>query len=107
MSAAFTAAIAAAKQAEAADPVARLTAAGAISNANAIALNPATPAERKQIDDAIGQGLIQRRADGHLFVNARAVEERNARVGYQLLVAILIGLSILASVIALLKFAPR
>ena len=107
MNAAVTAALLAAQQSETPTPVDRLTKAGAITHAKAIALDPATPAERKLIDDAIGQGLIQRRADGHLFVNARAVDERNARVGYQLLVAILIGLSILASVIALLKFAPR
>ena len=107
MNAAVTAALIAAQESEAANPVARLTKAGAVTNAKAIAIEPATPAERKLIDDAIGQGLIQRRADGRLFVNVRAVEELNARVGYQLLVAILIGLSILASVIALLKFAPR
>ena len=107
MNPAITAALLAAQQSEAPSPVNRLTKANATSIDKAIAIDPATPTERKQIDEAIGQGLVQRRADGRLFVNARAVEERNMRIGYQLLIGTLIGLSILASVAALLVFAPR
>ena len=107
MNAALTAAMLAAQQAETADPVARLTAAGATDNAKAIAVDPATPAEAKLIDEALGRGVIQRRGDGRLFVNQKVVDEQNARLGYQMVVALLIGLSILASVIALVTFAPR
>lgn len=102
MNPAITAAIIAAQQAETPDPVARLTKAGALNSAEAIAIDPASPAEAKLIDAAIGQGLIQRRADGRLFVNARAVEERNARMGYQFLIVTLIAVSIVASGAALL-----
>lgn len=104
MNAAVTAALIAAQHGQH-DPVARLTKAGAIRREEAIAIEPATPAEARLIDQAIEQGVIQRRGDGRLFVNARAVEERNARMGYQLLVVTLILLSILASVVALTKFA--
>ena len=104
MNAAVTAALIAAQQSQP-DPVARLTKAGAIRREDAIAIDPATPTEAKLIDQAIAQGVIQRRGDGRLFVNPRAVEERNARMGYQLLIATLIVLSILASVVALTKFA--
>ena len=101
MNPAITAALIAAQQSEAPDPVARLTKAGALNSNTAIAIDPATPAEAKLIDQAIGQGLVQRRADGRLFVNSRAVEERNARLGYQMLVVTLIALSIVASGVAL------
>ena len=107
MNPAITAALLAAHQSEAPGPVERLTTAGAVTSAKAIAIDPATPAEAKLIDQAIGRGLVLRRADGRYFVNARAVEERNARIGYQLVIGTLIGLSIVASAAALLMFTAR
>ncbi len=107
MNAAVTAALLAAQQSEAQSPVDRLTKAGAVSPDKAIALEPANAAEAKLIDKAIVEGLIQRRADGRLFVNKRKVDERNARIGYQLSIGLLITLSILASVLALVIFVAR
>jgi len=107
MNAAITAALLAAQQSEAPSPVDRLTKAGALSSATAIAVEPANAAETKLIDQGIADGLIQRRADGHLFVNARALDERNARIGYQLGIGLLITLSIFASVLALVIFVAR
>ncbi len=104
MNAAITAALLASQQSQAPGPVDRLTKAGAISSDKAIAIDPETPAEAKLIDEGITEGLIQRRADGRLFVNARAVDEHNVRIGYQLGVGLLITLSILASVLALVIF---
>lgn len=101
MNPALTTALIAAAQDETPDPVARLTKAGA-TNASAAVAIAASPAETKLIDQAIARGLIQRRGDGRLFVNRRAVDERNARLGYRLLVAALVGLSMMASAVALL-----
>ena len=105
MNPAITAALIAAQQHEATDPVTRLTKAGALNSATAIAIDNATAAEVKLIDQAIGKGLIQRHANGRLSVNARAVEERNKTMGHQFLIVMLIVLSILASAVALLAFS--
>ena len=107
MNPAITAALLAAQQSERPSPINWLTKAGAVNSGKAIAIDSSTPAEAKLIDQAIAKGLIQRRADGRLFVNARAVEERNARIGYQLSLGLLIGLSIVASVVALVIYAAR
>lgn len=107
MNPAITAALLAAQQSEAPSPVDRLTSAGAVSSEKAVAIVAESPTEQKQIDEAIRLGLVQRRADGHFFLNERAVAERNARIGYQLLLGTLVGLSILASASALLNFAGR
>ncbi len=107
MNPAITAALLAAQQSKGPSPLNRLTKAGAVSSSKAIALDPANAAEAKLVDQAIVEGLIQRRADGRLFVDARGVEERNARIGYQLSIGLLIGLSTLASVVALVIFAAR
>ncbi len=74
MNAAMTAAVLAAQQSEAPNPIDRLTKAGAVSSDKAIALDPANEAEAKLIDQGIAEGLIQRRANGRLFVNARKIE---------------------------------
>jgi hypothetical protein len=107
MNAAVTAALIAAQQSEVPNPIARLTKAGAVNSNKAVAIEPASAAEAKLIEQGIAQGLIQRRGDGRLFVNVRAVDERNARVGYQLGVGLLITLSIMASVLALVFFVAR
>ncbi len=107
MNAAVTAALLAAQQSEVPTPIDRLTKAGAISSGKAIALEPANAAEAKLIDQGIAQGLIQRRADGRLFVNKRALDERNARMGYQLGIGLLITLSVFASVLTLVIFVAR
>ncbi len=107
MNAAITSALLAAQQSETPSPIARLTKAGAVSSDKAIAVDPANAADAELIDQGIAEGLIQRRTDGRLFVNARRIEERNARIGYQLSIGLLIGLSILASVLALVIFVAR
>lgn len=105
MNPAITAALIAAQESQPPGAVERLTKAGATSRDKAIAIDPASPAEAKLIDDAIGLGLVQRRGDGRLFVNQHAVAERNSRIGAWLLIGTLIALSILASAAALLIFA--
>ena len=105
MNPAITAALAAAQQSAALDPVARLTKDGAIARDKAAELEVASPAEQAQLEAALRQGLIQRRADGRLFVNVRAVDERNAQLGAQILIGALIALSIGASIVALVALA--
>jgi S1-C subfamily serine protease len=107
MNAAVTAALLAAQQSQLPNPIDRLTKAGAVNSSKATTLEPANAAEAKLIDQGIAQGLIQRRADGRLFVNTRAVAERNSRIGYQLGIGVLVTVSILASVLALVIFVAR
>ena len=56
---------------------ARLAKVKAINMASAIEHIPANPTEQAQLDEAIGLGLVMRRADGRIFLNERAVSERN------------------------------
>ena len=105
MNPAITAALIAGQQSEAADPVARLTKAGALDSSTAIAIENPTAAEAKLIDQAVARGLIRRHADGRLSVNARAVAERNTAMGHQFMIIMLIALSVLASAVALLAFS--
>jgi len=105
MNPAITAALIAAQQSgEATDVIGKLTKAGATSLDQAVRFDTASEAEAKQRDDLIATGLVHRRGDGRLFVNQRAVAERNARIGYGLLVALLLSASIVASVVALALF---
>lgn len=108
MNPAITAALVAAnRQSEAPTPVQRLTKVGALSSDKAIAIDPGSAAECKQLDAAMKLGLIQRRADGRYYVNQRAVDERNARIGYVVLLTLLILASTFASAITLLTFVAR
>lgn len=85
--------------------VERLTAAKAVNPSSAIMHEPSDAAEQAQLDEALGLGLVLRRADGRIFLNQRAVSERNEGIGYGLLLALLALGSVAASVAALLKFA--
>ncbi|MCY7339858.1 MAG: hypothetical protein LH465_07925 [Sphingomonas bacterium] len=105
MNPAITAAlIAADQQIEAPTPVQRLTKAGAVSSNTAIVIEPASPAEHKQLDGAIGRGFITRHHSGRFYVNPRAVAEHNQSIGYALLLGLLIAGSVIASVVALITF---
>ena len=83
--------------------VERLTEAKAIDPSSAIMHRPSDAAEQAQLDEALG--LVLRRADGRIFLNQRAVRERNEGIGYGLLLGLLALGSVAASVAALVIFA--
>ena len=87
--------------------VARLATAKAINSASAIKPIPANATEQAQLDEAIGLGLVMRRADGRVFLNERAVSERNQGFGYGVLLGLLALGSAAASIAALVAFAGR
>ena len=106
MNPAIHVAIMAASQAE--EGVAeRLRKAKAISSESAIACTPANATQQAQLDEAIGLGLVVRRADGRVFLNERAVSERNEGIGYGVLLGLLALGSAAASIAALVAFAGR
>ena len=86
---------------------ARLRKAEAINASSAIEFTPADAAEQKLLDEAIGLGLVVRRSDGRIFLNERAVSERNEGIGYGLLLGLLALGSAAASIAALIAFAGR
>jgi hypothetical protein len=104
MNPAITAAIIAAHE-QAPTLVQRLTTAGALSGATAIAVASETAAQRAEVEQALRSGIVRRRADGYLFVDRQAVAERNARIGRAILLWGAIALTFLASAVALLSFA--
>ena len=89
------------------DVSAKLRAAKATSSASAIEYVPANDAQQAKLDEAIGLGLVVRRADGRLFLNQRAVAERNEGLGYGLLLGLIALGSVAASIAALVAFAGR
>ena len=106
MNPAIHVAIMAASQAEE-GLVERLRTAKAINSASAIEYIPANATQQAQLDEAIGLGLVVRRADGRVFLNERAVSERNEGIGYGVLLGLLALGSAAASVAALIVFAGR
>ena len=104
MNPAIHVAIMAASQAEE-GVVERLRKAKAISSESAIACTPAKSTQQAQLDEAIGLGLVVRRADGRVFLNERAVSEHNEGIGYGVLLGLLALGSAAASVAALIVFA--
>ena len=106
MNAAIHIALMAAHQAEE-NIAARLATEKAISWASAIKYTPANSTQQAQLDEAIGLGLVVRRADGRVFLNERAVSERNEGIGYGVLLGLLALGSAAASVAALIVFAGR
>ena len=106
MNPAIHAAIMAAHQAEP-DIAARLRKAKAVNSENAIEHIPANATQQAQLDEAIGLGLVVRRADGRVFLNERAVSERNQGIGFGLLLGLLALGSVAASIVALIAFAGR
>lgn len=81
----------------------RLRKAKAFSAATAIRLDPASDAERKALDEAVGLGLVLRSADGRTHLNERAIADRNEGVGFALLLALLALASVGASVAVLVS----
>ena len=103
MNPAITAAIIASQE-QSPTLVQRLTTAGALSSHKAIAIASETAAQRAEIDKAVRDGIVKRRSDGHLFLDQKAVAERNARIGRSFLLWSAIALSFVASAAALLAF---
>ena len=106
MSAAVHLAIMAAHKAEK-DLATRLTEATAINSASASMHSPSNAAEQAQLDEALGLGIVIRRADGRIYLNQRAVSERNEGMAYGLLLTLLALGSVAASIAALVMFATR
>lgn len=106
MSAAVHIALMAAHQAQK-DIATRLTAAKAIDPASAIMHQPSDEAEQAQLDEALGLGIVVRRGDGRIYLNQRAVSERNEGMAYGLLLTLLALGSVAASIAALVMFATR
>jgi hypothetical protein len=80
----------------------RLTKAGALNSVAAISVTIDTERERAELDKALRLGLVKRRADGHLFLDSRAVDERNAQLGRRLLLWIGIAACFLSSIAVLM-----
>ena len=106
MSAAVHIALMAAHQAEK-EITARLTAAKAIDAASAIMHQPSDETEQALLDEALDLGIVIRRGDGRIYLNQRAVSERNEGMAYGLLLTLLALGSVAASIAALVIFATR
>ncbi len=87
--------------------IARLRKDKALRSDSAVRFEPANEAEQKFLDEAIGRGLVVRRHDGLYYINERAVSERNEGLGFAALLMLLAIASVVASVIALVKFAAN
>ena len=106
MNAAVHVALMAAHQAKK-DIATRLTEAKATDASRAIMHQPSDEAEQAQLDEALGLGIVVRRADGRIFLNQRAVSECNEGMAYGLLLTLLALGSVAASIAALVVFATR
>ena len=80
---------------------ARLRAAGALGHATAMAFEPADATERKLVGQGIASGVFVRNAQGHLYLNERALADRRQGQGWIALVVLLVVNSLLASGVAL------
>ena len=108
MNPAITAAITAAQAAESASVdsiIAKLKKEEATGSDKAVLFEAKSDNERKYLDEAIAKGLVQRRADGRVYINERAVSERYQGIGFAMLLFLLGTASVLASVLALTTFA--
>ena len=104
MNPAITAAIIAAQE-QSPTLVQRLEKAGAVHNDKAMAVAIATSAQQAELAQALRQGLVKRRSDGHFYLDQKAIRERNERIGRAFLLWTAIALSFVASGAALLAFA--
>jgi hypothetical protein len=59
------------------------------------------PDKQDRLDEAIANGTISKTADGRLYLNERAIAERQEGQGHVALLVIFVALSILASGVAL------
>ncbi len=79
----------------------RLRVEKAVGPSSAIAFVPADDAERKLLDAALSTGNVVRTNDGRVYLNERAVADRNEGQGFMALL-IMLGIgSLIASGVAL------
>ena len=98
---AITAALIAASHQEEMEKIeARLKKAGALSTGSAVALE-LKDKEHKLLDQALASGTVKRTADGRLYLNERAVADRQEGHGFMALLIILVVASVIASVAVL------
>jgi len=79
----------------------RLRTAKALGPSSAIEFAPADDAERKLLEAAISSGNVVRTSDGRVYLNERAVADRNEGQGFAALLIMLVAGSIIASGVAL------
>ncbi len=79
----------------------RLREAKALGPSSAIEFTPADEAERKLLDAALGTGNVVRTNDGRVYLNERAVADRNEGQKYTALLVMLVIGSLIASGVAL------
>ena len=80
---------------------ARLRAAGALGPQSAIAFEPANDAEKALLDAGLANRTLARSRDGNLFLDERALAERNSSHGRIALLILFVLSSIIASAVAL------
>ncbi len=81
------------------DIVGKLQKARALTATSAITLKDVDPAK---LDEAVGLGLVIRSTDGRLHVNEIAVADRMQSHGWIFMVVLLVGASLVASIVALI-----
>ncbi len=79
----------------------KLREARALGLSSAIAFAPADDAERKLLDAALSTGNVVRTTDGRVYLNERAVADRQEGQGFTALLVMLVIGSLIASGIAL------
>ena len=106
MNPAITAALIAAAHKEETEEaiIGRLRKGKAISPSSAISLDLPDD-KRGALDQAIAGGTVVKTADGHFYLNERALADRNDSQGYMALLMILIAGSVIASGVAIFAFA--
>ena len=81
----------------------KLREAGALGTSSAIAFAPADEADRKLLEAALGTGNVVRTSDGRVYLNERAVADRQEGQGFTALLLLLVIASVLASFAVLLS----
>jgi hypothetical protein len=79
----------------------KLREARALGASSAAIFDPADEAEQKLLDAAISSGNVVRTLDGRVYLNERAVSDRQEGQGYMALLIILVIASVIASVAVL------
>jgi hypothetical protein len=83
----------------------KLRDAKALGPSSAILFTPADEEERKLLDAAIGTGNVVRTPDGLVYLNERAIADRNEGQGFMALLILLVVGSVIASVAVLVSRA--
>jgi hypothetical protein len=86
--------------------VGKLREAKATGPSSAIALE-LTPDQQELLEEAIANGTISKTADGRLYLDERAIAERQEAQGHVALLIVFVALSIMASGVALFLVATR